>query len=106
VIRRLFGLAVFLLVVHAGVRGGMVWMRYQNFKDGVREAALFSGTKTDDVLREQVMQLAQQNEIPLDPDAMTIDRSGGSVTIKASYVAMVEWLPGYRRPWAFQVVGR
>jgi hypothetical protein len=106
VIRRLLGLAVFLLIVHAAVRGGIVWMHYQNFKDGVRQAALFSGTKTDDVLRDQVLQLAQQNEIPLDPDSMTIDRAGGSVTIRASYVATVEWFPGYRRPWQFQVEGR
>ena len=104
-IRRLLGLAVFLLIVHAGVRGSVVWFHYQNFKDGVREAALFAGTKTDEALKAQVMQLAQDNRIPLDPDAISVNRAGGSVTIRASYVEIVQWEPGYRRPWAFEVVG-
>ncbi len=104
-IRKLFGLAVFLLIAHAAVRAGTVWLHYQNFKDGVRETALFAGTKTDEVLKDHVMQLAQENSVPLDPDDVTIDR-GGSLTIRASYVEMVEFLPGYRRPWQFEVVGR
>jgi hypothetical protein len=105
VIRRLLGLAVFLLIVHAAVRAGIVWLHYQNFKDGVRETALFAGTKTDDVLRDNVMRLAAENSVPLDPEALTIDRAGGAITIRASYVDTVELLPGYRRPWEFQVVG-
>ena len=104
-IRRLLGFAVFLLIVHAAVRGGIVWFHYQNFKDGVREAALFAGTKTDEALKEQVMRLAADNSVPLDPDNVSIDRSG-SVTIRASYVEMVEFVPRYRRPWQFSVVGR
>ena len=104
-IRRLFGLAVVLLIVHAAVRAGVVWVHYQNFKDGVRETALFAGTKTDEALRERVMEIARDNSIPLYPEYVTIER-GGSVTIKASYVDMVEWLPGYRRPWQFDVEGR
>jgi hypothetical protein len=106
VIRRLLGLAVFLLFMHAAVRGGIVWLHYQNFKDGVRETALFAGTKTDEDLRGQVMRLAEQNSVPLNPDSLTVDRAGGVVTIKASYVEMVEWIPTYKRPWEFTVVSR
>jgi hypothetical protein len=106
VIRRLLGLAVFLLIAHAAVRASIVWFHYQNFKDGVREVALFAGTKTDDALRDQVAQLAQQNSVPLDPDAVTIDRAGGGLTIRASYTATVELVPRYPRRWRFEVVGR
>jgi hypothetical protein len=105
VIRRLLGLVVFLVIAHAAVRAGIVWFHYQNFKDGVRETALFAGTKTDEVLKEHVLQLAQENSVPLDPEYLTIDR-GGSVTIRASYVDVVELFPGYRRRWQFEVVGR
>jgi hypothetical protein len=104
-IRRLLGLAVVLLLVHAGVRAGIVWLHYQNLKDGIRETALFAGTKTDEALRDRVMQIAQENNIPLYPEYVTINRAG-SVTIKASYVDTVEWLPGYRRPWQFDIEGR
>jgi hypothetical protein len=105
VIRRLFGLAVVLLIANAAVRAGIVWLHYENFKDGVRETALFAGNKTDEVLKAHVLQLAAENSVPLDPDYVSIDR-GGSVTIKASYVEMVELVPGYRRPWQFDIVGR
>lgn len=104
-IRKLLGLAVFLLIAHAALRTGIVWLHYQSFKDGVRETALFAGTKTDEALKDRVMQLAEENSVPLSPEYVTIDRSG-SVTIRAAYVEMVELLPGYRRPWQFEVIGR
>jgi hypothetical protein len=106
VIRRLFGLVVFLLIAHATVRVGQVWIHYQTFKDGIRETVLFAGTQTDDALRDRVMALARKNSIPLDPNFVTIDRAGGGLTITASYVEQVQVLPGYRRPWQFDVVGR
>jgi hypothetical protein len=37
---------------------------------------------------------------------VTIDRAGGGLTITASYVEQVQVLPGYRRPWQFDIVGR
>ena len=105
-IRRLLGLAVFLLIVHAAVRASVVWFHYQNFKDGVREVALFAGTKTDDALKDQVVQLAQQNSVPLDPDDVAISRAGGGIVITASYVANVELVPRHPSQWRFDVVGR
>jgi hypothetical protein len=106
VIRRLIGLALLLLLANAGYRVGLVWVHYQSFKDGVRETALFAGTKTDDALKDRVMQLADQNSIPIDRDYVSVDRAGGAVTITASYVEMIPLVPGYVRPWQFDVVGR
>jgi hypothetical protein len=105
VIRRLFVLAVVLLVVNAAVHAGLVWLRYQDFKDAIREAALYAGTSSDDALKERVMQIARDKNVPLNADDLTIDRSG-SITITATYVDVIELAPGYRRPWNFQVVGR
>jgi len=106
VIRRLFSLAVILLIANATVRVGLVWIHYQNFKDAVSETVLFAGTKPDDALRDKVMQIARDNSVPLDPTFVTIDRAGGGLTISASYVEQLQILPGYRRPWQFNVVGR
>jgi hypothetical protein len=52
------------------------------------------------------MELAEQNSIPIDRDYVAVDRSGGGVTITASYVEMVPVVPGYPRRWQFDVVGR
>jgi hypothetical protein len=108
-IKRVLSLIVFLLVVNAGVRLGIVYFHDQEFKDSVRELALFAGqppAKTDEALRGKVMQLAQDNGIPLDPDFIEISRSispglGEKVTIKFRYAVIVPVLPGYPRRFEF-----
>ena len=105
-IRRLLSLVVVLLIANATVRVGLVWIHYQKFKDGIRETVLFGGQKADDALRDRVMQLAKENSVPLDPNFVTIDRAGGGLTISASYIDQLQLLPGYQRPWRFEVVGQ
>src|SRR5689334_20827665 len=108
-IKRVLSLIVFLLVINAGVRLGIVYFHDQQFKDAVRELALFAGqppAKTDEALRGKVMQIAQDNEIPLDPDFIEISRNifpglGEKVTIKFSYAVLVRVLPGYPRRFEF-----
>jgi hypothetical protein len=108
-IKKVLSLIVFLLLVNAGVRVGMVYYHDQQFKDAVRELALFAGQppgKTDEALRAKVMQLAQDNQIPLDPDFIEILRNnfagiGEKVTIKFWYAVMVPVLPGYPRRFEF-----
>jgi hypothetical protein len=83
---------------------GLVFFRDQQLKDSVREFALFAGQppgKTDEVIRAKVMDLAQENQIPLDPDYLEIIRRpipglGEKVTIKFSYAVMVALVPGYQ----------
>ena len=107
-IKKVVSLLVFLLIANAGVRLGLVIVHDQRFKDAVRELALFAGqppAKTDDVLRGKVMQLAQDNQIPLDPDFLEITRNnsdnGEKVTIKFRYALMVPLAPGYNRRFEF-----
>jgi hypothetical protein len=105
-IKRVISLLIFLLLLNAGVRVGLVFFHDQQFKDAVRELALFSGTKTEDVVRAQVMQLAQQNQIPLDPDFVEIRRTsipgmGDHSAIKISYAVLITLAPGYTRRFEF-----
>jgi hypothetical protein len=112
VIKRIISIIVFLLVANAGVRLAMVYFHDQQFKDAVREMALFAGQppgKTDEALRARVMELAQDNEIPLDPDYIEISRHvlvgiGEKVTIKFSYAMNVNVAPGYSRRFDFDYV--
>ena len=102
-IRRLIGLIVFGLFAYAGWHVGLSWFHYQRFQDGVREAALFGRDKTDDVLRAQVMNLAQQNDVPLDDDFITIQRQTDKVRISATYAELVAVLPGYKKRFDYTV---
>jgi hypothetical protein len=109
VIKRILSLLVFLLLMNAGVRVGLVYMRDQKFKDAVRELALFAGqppAKSDEVLRAKVMELAAENQIPLDADYIEISRRslpgiGEKVTIRFSYAALIALAPGYPRRFDF-----
>jgi hypothetical protein len=109
VIKRVVSLLVFLLLANAGVRLGFVYYHDQTFKDAVRELALFAGqppAKTDDALRAKVMELAQENQVPLEADFIEIQRNnspglGEKVTIKFAYAVMVPLAPGYNRRFDF-----
>ena len=104
--KKLISLAIFLALAYATVNAGTVYIRYQQFKDAVRETALFAGTKSDDQLKARVMELAQRDNVPLDPEYVHIERVADRVTITASYVELIKLLPGYERQWQFDIVTR
>ena len=107
--KKIVTLIVFLLVINAGYRLGIVFFHDQQFKDAVREYAILSGqppAKTDEVIRAKVMDLAQENQIPLDPDYLDISRRnsqgiGDKITIKFAYAVMVPLAPGFERRFDF-----
>lgn len=105
-IKKLLSLVVFLLVANAGLRVGMAFFHEQQFNDAVREIALFGAGKPDDALRQQVMQAANQNSVPLDPDYIEISRRtvvapNDKVVIKVAYAEMITLAPGYARRFDF-----
>jgi hypothetical protein len=104
--KKLISLAIFLGIAYATVSVGAVYIRYQQFKDAVRETALFAGNKTDEQLTARVMELAQRDNVPLDPEYVHIERVADRVTITASYVETIKVLPGYQRQWQFDIVTR
>lgn len=105
-IKRVIGFVIFLLVANAGVRVAFVFFHDQQFKDAVREIALFGAGKTDEVLKVNVMKAASDNEVPLDDDFIEISRktvvgTNDHVIIKVSYAVMVQVAPGYPRRFDF-----
>jgi hypothetical protein len=100
-IKRIIGIVIFLLVMNAGARLAMFVYHDQELKDGVRETALFAQGKTDDALKARVMQLAQEQQIPLDPDYVEVIHrmtpNGDVVTIKFAYAKNLALAPGYTR---------
>ena len=108
-LKRILSVVIFLLLMNAGVRVGLVFFHDQQFKDAVRELALFAGqppAKTDEVLMAKVMELAQEHQIPLDPDYVEISKRpipglGDKITIKFSYAVMISLAPGYQRRFDF-----
>ena len=106
-IKRVISLIVFALLVNAGLRVGIVFFRDQQFKDSLRELALFSGSKSEEVIRARVMELAREHKIPLDADYVEITRKnlpgiGDHSAIRVSYAVLVKVAPGYDRRFDFE----
>ena len=101
--RLLFKLAIVFLILHALYRYGVVYVRYQQFKDAVQELALFSKEKNEADVVARVMHLAEEYEIPLDRRYVDVRRHAGTTSIDAAYVEEIEWLPTWKKPMEFVV---
>jgi hypothetical protein len=106
-IRKLLKLAVFLLVANALYQLAPVSLRYFQFKDAVRELALFPQKLNESQLVDKVMDLAEEHSVPLDREDVQIRRApDGSVLIDLSYVETLRFVPGFEYPWQFNVIAR
>jgi hypothetical protein len=88
------------LIANATFHIGSAYLGYYRFKDGAREAAL-TPRITDAQLRDRVMELASENDAPLDADDLQIRRDGTHIYVDASYAQPVEVIPGKSFPWQF-----
>ena len=68
-------LAVAALIANAAWRVGSSYLAFYKFKDAVTEEAQFAADKSADQLRERVVGLAQQYDIPVDRDGLTITKA-------------------------------
>ena len=105
-IKKLLSLVIFLLLVNAGMRLGIAFFHDQQFNDAVREIALFGAQKPDEALRQQVMEAARSNAVPLEPEFIEITRRSvvvpnDKVVIKVAYALMIQLAPGYARRFDF-----
>ena len=106
-IKKLLSLVIFLLLANAGMRLGIAFFHDQQFNDAVREIALFGAGKPDEALRQQVLEAARKNQVPLEPEFIEITRRtvvapNDKVTIKVAYAEMVQLAPGYARRFDFE----
>jgi hypothetical protein len=100
---RLFRVAIVALLLFACYRIGQAYMAHYAFSD---EVALIAqrGVQTDDAeVRAAVIEAATRLRIPIDPDRVNIRLVGDHVYIDLRYTRAVAVLPGYRRPWDFEV---
>jgi hypothetical protein len=105
-IKRVISIVIFLLIMNAVFRVGLVFFHDQQFNDAVREIALFGAAKPDEALKISVMKAASENLVPLEVDFVEITRRSvvgvnDKVVIKAAYAVNVQVAPGYVRRFDF-----
>jgi hypothetical protein len=93
-------LAILAVIVNAVFRVGTEYVVYYQFRDTIREAAMFKA-RTDDELGQTVMETATTYDIPLAPDGFSMRRDGREAVIEGSYTKPIEVFPGYKYQWRF-----
>jgi hypothetical protein len=100
-IGRIIKLLIAALIANASWRIGSAYVSFYRFKDAVTETAQFSASKTVDELRDRVLELASQYDVPVNESNFTLRRVGIRTSITGEYTKIIEVVPGYRYPWPF-----
>lgn len=105
--RILLKLAVFGLVVHAGLQAGNSAWRFISFKDGVEQEALFAGERTAEEIRARVLERAAALEVPIEPQDVAVEFDGELTLISAVYVEEIPLVPRlYSYPMTYDASSR
>ena len=96
-------LVVIGLIVHALYQFLPVYLHYQQFKDDVKQTALFARDASELEIAEQVMAHARQRKVPLSPENIQVRRVSSQLFIDASYVERVKVVPGYVYDWQVKI---
>lgn len=99
-LKLLFKLALVALLANSAYHIGAEYLTYIKFQDAIRDAAIFKA-RNDEELMSRIIALAQQYEVPLDEENLTIDRQGTRVTVNGWYDKDIEIVPTYEYPWHF-----
>jgi hypothetical protein len=95
-IRTLFKLAVVALLANAAWHLFGCYAPNYRFKDGVQFVAEHRGKATDDAVKEKVLSIAVQFEVPLDADDVTVSQRETLTIIDLFYVCPVALAPGVK----------
>ena len=96
-------IAVAAMLLTACVQGGRAALKHYQFVDALHEAMLFAGSLTAEQVATQVVEIAGDHEIPLEPDNVTVRREPFLVVIDAPYTETINVVPGlYQRAWDFE----
>jgi hypothetical protein len=95
-------LVIAVAVVNAVVRAADSAWDYYQFKDAVQRALLFGSRTTSQQLHRQIMQTAEDLQLSLRAEDLSVRwRSGRRIAI-ASYTQQIEFLPNYPYPVEFE----
>jgi hypothetical protein len=99
------GILVFVIAAYVAFQFLPPYFNNYQFADDVNTIARFSGptTKSEEVIRDEVMKKAREYELPLRPEAVTITREQQKVTISAHYQRVVSLIGGKQVPLDFQI---
>jgi hypothetical protein len=101
--RTLIKLAIAALIVHAAYQLGYAYWEHYQFTDAVQQVAQFGEREPIETIEQRVLELAAEHGIPLEEEALTVERRQRRIDVDGSYTRDILLAPGFRRPWTFTV---
>jgi hypothetical protein len=102
-IRLVIKLLLVALVLNATYRVGSAYWDHYQFEDAVQQAAQFSERAPAEAIKQQVVHLAAERELPLGPDDIQVAKTQRRTTVEGTYARDIEVVPRYIRRWVFNV---
>lgn len=99
--RLLIRLLLTALVLHGAYRIGSAYWQHYTFEDAVRETVQFAPEASAEAIGAQVLELAEEMDIPLVPQALQVTSQPNRLSVTGSYSRPVEVLPRVPREWHF-----
>jgi hypothetical protein len=100
-IKLIFKLAIVALLANATWRVGSAYLAHYKFEDGVQQATQFKGRKSDEALKQRVMELAAQYDIPVTDDQVRLQSQEHHTIVDGEYTREIELAPTFVYPWPF-----
>jgi hypothetical protein len=100
--KSLIKLLIAALIANATWRIGSEYLSYYKFKDSVREFSQHRASKNESQIRDRIIELASQYDIPLEYEGLTIKHINNHTIIDGSYVKPIDVVPTFRYNWPFQ----
>jgi hypothetical protein len=96
-------LLIAALIANAAWHVMSAYASFWKFKDAVAQTAQFGNDKSVAMLKNRILQLATEYDLPVDDNSFTVTRSRESLhtVVDGSYTREIELVPGYSRPWPF-----
>jgi hypothetical protein len=102
VIKFLLKLAVIALLANAAWKVAVVYSAHYRFREAVREAAQYGSALSIDQLRQRVVDIGTEYDVPAGADTFTLSRDGGHTIIDGSYARPVVLVPTFSSySWPF-----
>ena len=100
-IKPLLKLAVIALIANAAWQVAAVYITHYKFRDAVQSAAQYGTALSIDQIRQRVLDLATEYDVPSPADSFTVSRDGAHTLIDGSYTRPVSLAPTLSYPWPF-----
>jgi len=101
--RTLLKLAVVALLANAAWHLFGAYSPNYKFQDGIQYAAQNRGQMSDEALRDKILEIASQFDVPVSATDVSVTHRETHTTVDLSYVRPVDLAPGIKYSWPFSI---